>query len=227
MAVPVFFLAAGGRGGRGGRRYWYVSRNAPFSANGEPTRLESEVALRLRHLAIPADQRAKNNPLEATADNLHEGLEHFADHCALCHANSGAGDTPIGRGLYPKPPILREARTQSLSDGELFAIIQNGIRFTGMPAFADHDATDAWRLVQFIRHLPKLTPQELAEMEKLNPRAPAEAEAPAARRRRRPRRTPTRTRTARASQKITPGASFHSGSSARLTARISSMPASP
>jgi mono/diheme cytochrome c family protein len=162
-----------------GAAYWYFSHHTPFSASGEPTRLESEIALRLRHLSIPAEQRAKTNPLPATADNLHEGLEHFADHCAVCHGNSGAGDTPIGRGLYPKPPILREARTQSLSDGELFAIIQNGIRFTGMPAFGgaggDHDDQDSWRLVQFIRHLPKLTPQELAEMEKLNPRAPDDA----------------------------------------------------
>jgi mono/diheme cytochrome c family protein len=119
------------------------------------------------------------NPLPASAENLREGLEHFADHCAVCHGNSGAGDTPIGRGLYPKPPVLREARTQSLSDGEIFSIIQNGIRFTGMPAFGgtggEHGEEDSWRLVQFIRHLPKQTPQEIAEMERLNPRAPDEA----------------------------------------------------
>ena len=159
--------------------YWYVQRAAPFSARAEPTRLESAVALRLRHLSIPAAERAKANPLPANAENLHEGLEHFADHCAVCHGNSGAGDTPIARGLYPKPPVLRDARTQSLSDGEIFSIIQNGVRFTGMPAFggtgAEHGEEDSWRLVQFIRHLPKITDKELAEMEKLNPRAPAEA----------------------------------------------------
>jgi mono/diheme cytochrome c family protein len=164
-----------------GVAYWYVQGHTPFSARAEPSALEAAVALRLRHLSIPADQRAKTNPLPATADNLHEGLEHFADHCAVCHGNSGAGDTAIGRGLYPKPPVLREARTQSLSDGELFAIIQNGIRFTGMPAFGgaggDHNDEDSWRLVQFIRHLPKQTPKEIAEMEKLNPRAPDD-EAP-------------------------------------------------
>jgi mono/diheme cytochrome c family protein len=162
-----------------GLAYWYVQRAAPFSARAEPTRLESAIALRLRHLSIPAAERAKANPLPANADNLREGLEHFADHCAVCHGNSGAGDTPIGRGLYPKPPILRDARTQSLSDGELFSIIQNGIRFTGMPAFGgtggEHGEQDSWRLVQFIRHLPKITEKELAEMEKLNPRPPAEA----------------------------------------------------
>jgi mono/diheme cytochrome c family protein len=162
-----------------GLGYWYVQHGAPFSARAAPTRLESAVALRLRQLSIPAADRAKANPLPASAENLREGLEHFADHCAVCHGNSGAGDTAIGRGLYPKPPILREARTQSLSDGELFSIIKNGIRFTGMPAFGgeggEHGEQDSWRLVQFIRHIPKITDKELAEMEKLNPRAPAEA----------------------------------------------------
>jgi mono/diheme cytochrome c family protein len=175
----TFILLAVALAVAAGLAYWYIQRAAPFSARAEPTRLESAIALRLRHLSIPAAERAKANPLPANADNLREGLEHFADHCAVCHGNSGAGDTPIGRGLYPKPPVLRDARTQSLSDGELFSIIQNGIRFTGMPAFggtgAEHGEQDSWRLVQFIRHLPKITEKELAEMEKLNPRAPAEA----------------------------------------------------
>ena len=179
--IRVFVLLVAAGGAALGVAYWYVQGHTPFSSRAEPTALESAVALRLRHLSIPADQRAKKNPLKATAENLHEGLEHFADHCAVCHGNTGAGDTPIGRGLYPKPPVLREARTQSLSDGELFAIIQNGIRFTGMPAFGGpgggHGDEDSWRLVQFIRHLPKQTPQEIAEMEKLNPRAPDD-EAP-------------------------------------------------
>ncbi len=160
---------------------WYIRNHTPFSSRAEPTRLESAVARRLRHLSIPADQRAKTSPLPATAENLSEGLEHFADHCAVCHGNSGAGDTPIGRGLYPKPPMLSAAGTQSLSDGELFSIIENGIRFTGMPAFGgaggEHGGDDSWRLVQFIRHLPKITTAELAAMEKLNPRAPDDAPA--------------------------------------------------
>ena len=59
---------------------------------------------------------------------------HFADHCAICHANDGSGDTPIGRALWPKAPDMRLRETQDLSDGELFWIIENGIRFTGMPA---------------------------------------------------------------------------------------------
>src|SRR5262249_62056227 len=78
--------------------------------------------------------------------------------------------------LYHKPPDMRQAGTQNLSDGELFYIIQNGVRFTGMPAFGtdnSHDQ-DSWKLVRFIRHLPELTDEELARMKEMNPKSPAD-----------------------------------------------------
>ncbi|OLC87429.1 MAG: hypothetical protein AUI53_06710 [Acidobacteria bacterium 13_1_40CM_2_60_7] len=109
---------------------------------------------------------------------------HFADHCAICHGNDGSGDTLFGNGLYPKPPDLRRPATQGLSDGELYWIIENGVRFTGMPAFSTHvassagaqndDAQSSWNLVRFIRHLPQLTPTERLEMERNNPKSPEE-----------------------------------------------------
>jgi hypothetical protein len=82
----------------------------------------------------------------------------------------------MGRGMWPKPPDMRLARTQQLSDGVLYWIIENGIRFTGMPGWStgtEEGELESWRLVHFIRHLPKLTAEELEEMESLNPR-PAE-----------------------------------------------------
>jgi len=72
---------------------------------------------------------------------------------------------------------MRQAATQNLTDGEMFYIIQNGVRLTGMPAWggeSEHDATDNWRLVHFIRHLPKLTPEEIETMKGLNPKSPDE-----------------------------------------------------
>ena len=154
---------------------FYV-QHAGVSARGEPGPLETTIARQLRHLAITADDRGRTNPLRASPETVREGLEHFADHCAVCHGNDVAGDTTFGRGLYPKPPDLRQARTQSLSDGELFAIIRNGVRFTGMPAFGDggHTDEDSWKLVLFIRHLPSLTDAERARMEQLNPKGPDE-----------------------------------------------------
>ena len=148
-----------------------------ISVRRAPSAVERFVARRLRHLAIPAGARDEKNPLPASPQVIAEGREHFADHCALCHANDGSGDSEIGHGLYPKVPDMRKDDTQSLSDGELFYIIANGIRFTGMPAWGDgdHDAEDNWELVHFIRHLPKITHQELEEMERLNPKSAGEA----------------------------------------------------
>ena len=117
------------------------------------------------------------NPLEPTMLAIAEGRDHFADHCATCHGNDGTGQTYINTGLYPPAPDMRQAATQQLTDGELFYIIQNGIRLTGMPAWGDgseHDAEDSWKLVHFIRHLPQLTLEEKKAMEKMNPKSPDE-----------------------------------------------------
>jgi mono/diheme cytochrome c family protein len=152
------------------------------SAKATPTRLEAFVARNARHLAIPANARLTQNPVLDSPEGQREARLHFADHCAICHGNDGSGDTPIGSGLYPKPPDLRKPETQDLSDGELFWVIENGVRFTGMPAFSgngDHanganhgNAQDSWKLVHFIRRLPHLTVAERLEMERYNPKGP-------------------------------------------------------
>jgi hypothetical protein len=75
------------------------------------------------------------------------------------------------------------ADTQSMSDGELFWVIHNGIRFTAMPAWGEGDPSkdmDSWKLVHFIRHLPQLTPEELDRMKGLNPKTKQELEEEAA-----------------------------------------------
>jgi hypothetical protein len=141
------------------------------------------VARNARHLAIPRNARLTQNPVLDSPETQREARLHFADHCAICHGDDGSGDTPIGNGLYPKPPDLRKPETQELSDGELFWTIENGVRFTGMPAFrgnGDHDHSngshgngqDSWKLVHFIRHLPHLTGAERLEMERYNPKGP-------------------------------------------------------
>jgi len=143
-----------------------------FSAKPEPHALEVWVARQIRHLAIPLEQRNAPNPIPVNPGIMKESLAHFADHCATCHANDGSGQTPIGKNVYPKAPDLRLPHTQSMSDGEIFWVIHNGIRFTAMPAWGEGDPAedkDSWKLVYFIRHLPKLTPEELDQMKTFNP----------------------------------------------------------
>jgi mono/diheme cytochrome c family protein len=155
---------------------WYFVNNG-VSAKDQPGRLEEFVAHRVRNMAIARRAKSLTNPVAYSADVIAEGRAHFADHCAICHANDGSGDTPMGHGLWPKVPDMRLTQTQDLSDGELFWIIENGVRFTGMPAWSTgtkEGETASWYLVHFIRRLPKLTPDELHEMEGLNPRSPAE-----------------------------------------------------
>jgi mono/diheme cytochrome c family protein len=131
----------------------------------------------MRRLATPRDVSSMTNTVEPTEAVLTEGLEHFADHCAVCHANNGSGDTAIGRSLYPRAPDMRAAPTQELSDGELFSIIENGIRSTGMPAWGTgtpEGERASWGLVHFIRRLPQLTDDEISRMEALNPKSAEE-----------------------------------------------------
>ncbi len=147
-----------------------------LSSRATPSRLETILARNARHLAIPSNARLTQNPLLASSEDLRDARLHFADHCAICHANDGSGRTAFGEGLYPKPPDLHLPETQDLTDGELFWIIENGVRFTGMPAFwssGNHGSEqDSWKLVHFVRHLPHLTPAELFEMEQYNPKGP-------------------------------------------------------
>jgi len=147
-----------------------------FSARDNPSWLESSVARKTRSMAVPSSAKNMKNPVPKTPENLKEAEEHWADHCAICHANNGSGSTTIGRNLYPKTPDMRKAETQSMADGELYYIIENGIRLSGMPAWGEGGDNDeaSWKLVHFIRHLPQLTPEEEKHMESMNPKSPEE-----------------------------------------------------
>lgn len=147
-----------------------------ISARAEPSALEASLATRMRRLGL-RDARDRPNPIPRTREVVAQGLAHFADHCAVCHANDGSGQTEIGGHLYPRAPDMRRSATQELTDGELFAIIENGVRFTGMPAWGDGSADSqraSWHLVHFIRHLPQRTTEEILEMKALNPKSPDE-----------------------------------------------------
>src|SRR5438874_3089983 len=146
------------------------------SARPQPGRLETVAAQTVRGIAIRTRIRGLTNPIPATADVIAEGRDHFADHCAVCHGNDGSGNTEMGRGLYPRSPDMRLPATQSLSDAELFYIIENGVRLTGMPGWSTgtkQGEISSWHLVHFIRHLPKMKEDEIAAMDDLNPRTPA------------------------------------------------------
>ncbi len=165
VAAAVILAAAG---------FAYL-RSTGLSTRGEPGRIEASIARSARSMAIPASARALPNPIPVSSEVIAEAMAHYADHCATCHANDGSGKTEMGQGLYPRAPDMRLPATQDLSDGELFYVIEHGIRFTGMPGWGTGTAAgeqSSWQLVHFMRHLPKLTPAELDAMKDRNPRSP-------------------------------------------------------
>ncbi|HRJ19718.1 MAG TPA: c-type cytochrome [Bryobacteraceae bacterium] len=146
--------------------YWFVVHHS-FSARVAPAQLEATVARNLRRLGTEPRFRDLKSPLHMTPLAIAETRDHFADHCAICHANDGSGKTAIGANMYPPAPDLRADATQGLSDGELMYIIKNGIRFTGMPGWGGEDEEN-WKLVLFIRHLRQLTAEERKLMNEVN-----------------------------------------------------------
>lgn len=164
---------------------WLLVRHG-FSAREAPSVPEVFLARQMRSMGISSGAKTARNPVPVSPEVLGRARAHFADHCATCHANDGSGETTIGRNLYPKAPDMRKPATQTLSDGEIFWIIKNGVRLSGMPAWgADTKEDDrvTWELVHFVRHLPRLTPEELAEMRNLNPKSREEYEEEEAERR--------------------------------------------
>lgn len=164
-------LAALGIGG-------FFLLQAGLSARTAPVGAEAWIAGKMRALAVPSRYRGMRNPVECTPDVLSQAEEHWADHCATCHANNGSGDSLLGRTMYPRPPHMTAPGTQSQTDGELYNTIQNGVRLTGMPAFGQpgDDDKDSWKLVCLIRHLPAITGEELDRMKAMNPKTPGDLE---------------------------------------------------
>ncbi|HMO19110.1 MAG TPA: c-type cytochrome [Oligoflexia bacterium] len=151
----------------GGFAFMWKFRTLGFSARRPPMEIEAWAAHHVRDLATPNSIKNLKNPLDISELYLAEARDHFADHCASCHGNNGDGNTMLGKGMYPPPPDLSDKSTQSLTDGEIFNIIKEGIRFTGMPGFGGADDAN-WKLVAFIRQIPNLTKNELRFMNEIN-----------------------------------------------------------
>ena len=172
VATAVLLVVGSGIGS-----FMWAKAQKGFSTREEPSSLEAFAARTMRSISIPAAAKALKNPVLIDEKRLAASRMDWADHCFTCHANDGSGNTAIGKNLYPRAPDMRSEDTQSKSDGELFYVIENGIRLTGMPAWGAEGShsEESWALVGFIRHLPKLAAEDLKEMEAMNPKSPMEA----------------------------------------------------
>ena len=154
------------------------SFGAGISARRQASEYERQVARATWRFLVPGPVKIKENPVADTAEVVRDATQLWVDRCVVCHGNDGGG-TAMGRSLHPPTPDLRKVPTQSLTDGELFYVIEQGIPFTGMPAWGDgspESERGSWALVRFVRNIPKLTPADLRAIEKFVPRAQMERE---------------------------------------------------
>lgn len=137
-----------------------------FRATSTPSAFETVVARGLRNLAIPVQERRKKNPFTGDSEALEQGRQEFFTRCAVCHGIGGSGTTQIGLHEYPRVPDLRASATQSLTDGEIHYIIENGVQLSGMPALGSPhriSGPESWELALFVRSLRPLSKSELQQ----------------------------------------------------------------
>ena len=92
-----------------------------------------------------------------------DGTAHFAAHCASCHGAPGVPPGDIAGGLYPKPADLKDV-AHRYTPGQLFWILKNGIKMSGMPSWSDHRDDELWATVAFLETLPKMTEQDYGRL---------------------------------------------------------------
>lgn len=134
---------------------------AGCSADKQPTKLEEALATMAKDVAIPIQAKDLQNPLPPSHEVVQEGQAIFGQACAICHGADGRAQTELGRAMYPPAIDLTSPHVRSWSDAELYWIIQNGIRLTGMPAWRGRiSEEDTWKLIHFLRGLPEEAAQK-------------------------------------------------------------------
>lgn len=108
--------------------------------------------------------RAPPSLANPSPETLRAGLVHYHEMCVTCHGAPGIRVSEIGQGLSPYPPELSSEAGEE-EPGELFWVVKNGIKMTGMPAFgATHGDEEIWAIVAFLQRMPELSPQEYQAM---------------------------------------------------------------
>jgi len=126
-----------------------------LTALDEPGRAETYLATQAKRLLVARDSRS-GVPLEpaSTPASIAAGEKLYGGECASCHGLNGRTPTDAGRWMYPRAADLTSGQVQQYSDRELFWIVKNGIRLSGMPAFGKVETDEhIWQLIHHVRTL--------------------------------------------------------------------------
>lgn len=131
-----------------------------ITANNPHWEMTQRVLLTLREQSIKRQARDVKTPELDDPEKVHTGFRNFHAMCVTCHNAPGAAPTEISKGLYPEAPNLAKT-VKDRTAAELYLIIKNGIKMSGMPAWEpSHSGDEIWSLVAFLRVLPNMSDEE-------------------------------------------------------------------
>lgn len=139
----------------------YAATRANISALPGPGPFETFVATLAKDWCV---SRAARGPLPAPPANdaasVAAGSALFGMGCSSCHGQDGRTPTPIGKSMYPRSLDLGSTDVQEMTDRELFWVVRNGIRLSGMPGFGHINSDEQiWQLTYYVRSLGRQAKQ--------------------------------------------------------------------
>lgn len=128
------------------------------SAIPNPGKMEQHMANMSLDAAV--DKRAPQgpNPVPLNDDVLIDAAKEYEEHCAMCHGSQNPHAMEFGDKLSPRAPNLLR-RGDRDPDGNIYWIIANGIRMTGMPSWKEHLSSDEiWSIVHLLKNVKNVSP---------------------------------------------------------------------
>jgi thiosulfate dehydrogenase len=136
--------------------FYFASGTAPVAASAAPMPFERMLARAALHSHIDKEM-PKAVPITADDAAYSAGAQVYKEHCAVCHGLPGQAQTAIGKGMFPKPPMLWEDGVTDDPPGETYWKVAGGIRMTGMPGFEKSLSTaQMWQVSLLLANADKL-----------------------------------------------------------------------
>lgn len=173
FVIFVFVIGVGCRGYRSSEPPIHLNPNMDFQAKYKAQSLSLDVPSNAIPWGTVFDERhgfiekevfytgliggrhVRKAPVSVDEKLLNRGQERFNIYCAVCHAKTGNGGTPVIQRGYLPPPKLSDSRLLTVHDGYLFDVITNGVR--SMPGYKSQvSVEDRWAIVVYIRALQKM-----------------------------------------------------------------------
>jgi len=155
---------------------YFASGSAPVATAAPPMPFERMLAKTALHARMDKEMPKAAPPISADEATYAAGAQIYKDNCAVCHGLPGQPQSAIGKGMFPKPPMLWEHDVTDDPPGETYWKVAGGIRMTGMPGYEKSlSTTQVWQVTLLLANADKL-PQSVKDSLK----AVAVAAAPAA-----------------------------------------------